>query len=301
MLNAIRPAGRQPAGRGDIASAVNASLPSNSRTPKLGLGLAARLIGSDSATVAGITVRGQAPILALCRALIAAGFHPGLPLQCHRGAMLCLTVRAIGEGANLTIDGKGSGSTMAAPVFSLGRGRNHRATVHPKSQSRIDGRHQCARCGRPVFDRQAIRRSIGRVAKSIDARCKRKSIGANRGGNRLDRGHEAMTAHFQTAAVDLLADAIEHTRPLLAESLPTKKRIRILWATAKQSRDLAASDVLHSAFMVLAIETALIDRRGFWIGNDVRESVRKFGAEDVAHVITWALRGWNPFEKGPLT
>ena len=110
-----------------------------------------------------------------------------------------------------------------------------------------------------------------------------------------------MTAHFQTAAVDLLADAIEHTRPLLTELLPTKKRIRILWAAAKQSRDLAASDVVHGAFMALAIETTLIDRRGFWTGNDFRESVRRFGAEDVAHVISWALRGWNPFEKGPLT
>jgi hypothetical protein len=43
-----------------------------------------------------------------------------------------------------------------------------------------------------------------------------------------------------------------------------------------------------------------INARGYWTGADVRESVRPYGAEDVAHVITWALRGWNPFETGPL-
>jgi len=32
----------------------------------------------------------------------------------------------------------------------------------------------------------------------------------------------------------------------------------------------------------------------------VAEHVRRYGAQDVAHVIRWALRGWNPFEKGPL-
>jgi hypothetical protein len=48
--------------------------------------------------------------------------------------------------------------------------------------------------------------------------------------------------------------------------------------------------------MALAIETNLIDQRGNWTGSDVRESARPYGRQDVAHVITWALRGWNPFE-----
>jgi hypothetical protein len=36
--------------------------------------------------------------------------------------------------------------------------------------------------------------------------------------------------------------------------------------------------------MQAAVDANLIDRR----------------AEDIEHVLRWALRGWNPFEKGPL-
>jgi hypothetical protein len=109
-------------------------------------------------------------------------------------------------------------------------------------------------------------------------------------------------AHFPPPlTVDLLTNAIEHVRPMLAdESRPTKQRIRILWATAKKARDLGASDVVKVVFIALAVETSLIDSNGRWTGADVRESLRRLGAEDVAHAITWALRGWNPFEKGPL-
>jgi hypothetical protein len=108
--------------------------------------------------------------------------------------------------------------------------------------------------------------------------------------------------HFPPpTTVDLLTDAIEHVRPMLAdESRPTKQRIRILWAAAKKARDLGASDVVKVAFMALAVETNLIDTNDRWTGADVRESVRRFGAEDVVHAITWALRSWNPFENGPL-
>jgi hypothetical protein len=100
--------------------------------------------------------------------------------------------------------------------------------------------------------------------------------------------------------VDLLAQAIERTRPLLADrTRPTKERIRVLWAAAKRARDLGAWDVVHDAFMQLAVEVHLIDSNGFWTGEDVRESVRRYGREDVEHTIRWALRGWNPFEEGP--
>jgi hypothetical protein len=101
--------------------------------------------------------------------------------------------------------------------------------------------------------------------------------------------------------VDLLAQAIERTRPLLADiTRPPKERIRVLWAAAKMARDLGAWDVVHDAFMQLAVEVHLIDSNGWWTGEDVRESVRRYGAEDVAHAIRWALRGWNPFEEGAL-
>jgi hypothetical protein len=100
---------------------------------------------------------------------------------------------------------------------------------------------------------------------------------------------------------DLLSEAIAELRPLLADgSRPTKERIRLLWAAAKNARTLAANDVPRETFMALAVEVNLIDARGFWTGQDVRQSVRRYGAEDVTHTITWALRGWNPFEKGPL-
>jgi hypothetical protein len=102
-------------------------------------------------------------------------------------------------------------------------------------------------------------------------------------------------------AVDLLGEAIERVRPLVADKTKTtKQRIHLLWAAAKKSRDLGAYDVVSDAFMALAVETNLIDERGRWTGEDVRKSERRFGAEDVAHVVNWALRGMNPFEKGPL-
>jgi hypothetical protein len=99
-----------------------------------------------------------------------------------------------------------------------------------------------------------------------------------------------------------LSQAIAEVRPLLTDgSRSTKERIRLVWAVAKNARQFAASDVLHGAFMALAVETKLIDARGYWPGGDVAGHVRCRGAEDVAHVIAWALRGLNPFETGPLT
>jgi hypothetical protein len=102
--------------------------------------------------------------------------------------------------------------------------------------------------------------------------------------------------HAPTCPLD---QVIERVRPLLASGT-TKERIRILWGAAKMSRDLGASDVVHDAFMTLAVEVNLINEQGRWTGEDVRESVRRYGREDVAHAITWALRGWNPFETWPL-
>jgi hypothetical protein len=98
---------------------------------------------------------------------------------------------------------------------------------------------------------------------------------------------------------DLLSQAIGQLRPLLVTGT-TKQRIHLLWAAAKRASDLGAGDVMRDDFMALAIEMKLIDSRGEWTGDDVRESVRPHGAEDIRHVISWALHGWNPFEQGPL-
>jgi hypothetical protein len=98
-----------------------------------------------------------------------------------------------------------------------------------------------------------------------------------------------------------LDEIINAVRPVAADgSRSTKKRIQALWASTKIARDTGATDVIRRAFMTLAVEANLLDRRGRWTGSDVAEHVRRYGREDVEHVVTWALRGWNPFEKGPL-
>jgi hypothetical protein len=102
-------------------------------------------------------------------------------------------------------------------------------------------------------------------------------------------------------AVDLLQQVIEGARPQVADqTAPTKRRVQTLWAYAKHSRDLAASDVLHDAFMQLAIDAKLIGATGWWLPRDVRDSIRRYGREDIDHVIRWALFGQDPFVTGPL-
>jgi len=51
----------------------------------------------------GITGTGAAPVLLLCRQLIAAGFDADRPLTVYRGATLALYVRGIGEAARRTV------------------------------------------------------------------------------------------------------------------------------------------------------------------------------------------------------
>src|SRR5438874_288481 len=63
----------------------------------------ATLTGSDCCEALGITARGSAPVLALCRALVAAGHDPRRPLHACRGDVLALKIRSIGEGAQLTV------------------------------------------------------------------------------------------------------------------------------------------------------------------------------------------------------
>jgi hypothetical protein len=69
----------------------------------------AELIGSTICAAIGITVRAYAPILEMCRRLIAAGFDPAFRLEAYRGGVLCLTVRSIGEGARLRPASHGGG------------------------------------------------------------------------------------------------------------------------------------------------------------------------------------------------
>jgi hypothetical protein len=63
----------------------------------------AELIGSSRCEAEGLSVCGYAPVLEMCRELVAAGFHPACPLEAWRGQTLCLRVRSIGEAAQLTV------------------------------------------------------------------------------------------------------------------------------------------------------------------------------------------------------
>ena len=73
------------------------------------------LIGFDRREAAGISVRGYAAVLDLCRELVAAGFDPACPLEAWRGQILCLRVRSIGQGARLTV------ADDRPPTFDAGR------------------------------------------------------------------------------------------------------------------------------------------------------------------------------------
>jgi len=63
----------------------------------------ATLSGDTAATALGVTGRGGAPVLDLCRKLVAAGHDPRLPLHAYRGDVLCLCVCSIGEAATLRV------------------------------------------------------------------------------------------------------------------------------------------------------------------------------------------------------
>jgi hypothetical protein len=78
----------------------------------------ADLIGHDTCTALGVTVRGAAPVLALCRQLFEAGYGPATSVEAWRGSVLCLRVRSIAEGAKLAVVAAGNGT----PVFAANVG-----------------------------------------------------------------------------------------------------------------------------------------------------------------------------------
>src|SRR5438270_768550 len=101
---------------GDAAVSQTKSFPGGNASPINSQKIVPRphvradLIGSTVArSTNGILTDGPTPILAMCRRLIDAGFDPALQLKAYRGTVLTLTVRIIGEGARLEIDGEGHG------------------------------------------------------------------------------------------------------------------------------------------------------------------------------------------------
>jgi hypothetical protein len=73
------------------------------------IAIRAEIVGDDTCSALGTKVRAYTPILALCRALVAAGHDQRRPLHAYRGDVLALTVRSIGEAARLEISGEGTG------------------------------------------------------------------------------------------------------------------------------------------------------------------------------------------------
>jgi hypothetical protein len=71
--------------------------------------LSAELTGSHTCTAAGIAARTSAPVLALCRELLATGLDADRAMEVFRNGTLALRIRSIGEAAGLEINAEGTG------------------------------------------------------------------------------------------------------------------------------------------------------------------------------------------------
>ena len=82
----------------------------------------ADLIDADTCSAAGITATGNAPVLVLCRQLLAASLDPDSALAVYRNGTLALHVRSLREGAQLRVAPHGVGfqwvkeCTAASPI-----------------------------------------------------------------------------------------------------------------------------------------------------------------------------------------
>src|SRR5262249_22554056 len=77
----------------------------------------AELVGDDSCRCQEIdaAVTANAPVLAMCRQLLATGIDPDTALGVYRQGVLALKVRSIRDGARLTVKTAGNGT----PIFTL--------------------------------------------------------------------------------------------------------------------------------------------------------------------------------------
>ncbi len=92
------------------------------------------LIDTNCCKAAGITVRAGAPVLALCRKLVAAGHDPALPLHVFWGDSLAFRVRSIGEAASLTISGDGIGFRRKSGLVGASYSRLSKRSATPPVQ-----------------------------------------------------------------------------------------------------------------------------------------------------------------------
>ena len=104
----------------------------------------AELIGDDRATALGIEARSAAPVLDLCRKLVAAEHDPVSTLHAYRGATLSLIVHSIGEAADLEVNSKGTGfvrrASRIAPTAAAASGGRIDPSGAPRPRLRTTGR-----------------------------------------------------------------------------------------------------------------------------------------------------------------
>jgi hypothetical protein len=84
--------------------------------------LKAQLASLRQCEALGIVASGHAPVLTLCRELLAAGIQPDTALAVYRRGVLALKVRAIGNAARLAVEDSGTGR----PRFRLARPHGRR-------------------------------------------------------------------------------------------------------------------------------------------------------------------------------
>jgi hypothetical protein len=113
------------------------------------------LIGSDHCEALRLTGQGYTPVLALCRALVAAGHDPCRPLHAYRGDVLALVVPSIGDGARLRVATHGVGFESVPGCTGGPPVRQNGPTI---VRGGSDGERTCAATAK----RQKLRASKGR-------------------------------------------------------------------------------------------------------------------------------------------
>jgi hypothetical protein len=67
---------------------------------------------------------------------------------------------------------------------------------------------------------------------------------------------------------------------------PVKVRLRLLWQAAKAASGKADDAELHRQFLALATKSGLVAALG------------RSGREDIQHVVSWGLKGRDPWGAG---
>jgi hypothetical protein len=114
----------------------------------------AELFGGNECRYRGITTRGSSPLLAMCRALIGAGYNPSRPLHVYRGKALALTARSIGDGAKLTV----RDSSTGRPKFRK---------MTPQEWARAQEAHALPLVANPGLDLPEANAPIGEAAAPL--------------------------------------------------------------------------------------------------------------------------------------